>query len=97
MPQPVLGGATLVMFGTVAVAGIRVLASATLDRRDMLIIATSVGMGIGVSMVPEVLSQLPELVRNVLISPVAIGAITAILLSLFLPVESSADTQTSDV
>lgn len=38
-------------------------------------------------MVPEVLSQLPEAVRNVLISPVAIGAITAIILSLFLPEE----------
>jgi len=87
MPKPVLGGATLVMFGTVAVAGIRVLASARLDRRDMMIIAISIGMGLGVSMVPDVLSQLPELVRNVLISPVAMGAITAILLSLFLPEE----------
>lgn len=93
MPQPVLGGATLVMFGTVAVAGIKVLASAKLDRRDMLIIATSVGMGIGVSMVPEVLSQLPEFIRNVLISPVAIGAVTAISLSLFLP----EDTQDADI
>ena len=88
MPKPVLGGATLVMFGTVAVAGIRVLASAKLDRRDMMIISISIGMGIGVSMVPDILSQLPELVRNVLISPVAIGAITAILLSLFLPEEN---------
>lgn len=88
MPKPVLGGATLVMFGTVAVAGIRVLASAKLDRRDMMIISISIGMGIGVSMVPDVLSQLPELLRNVLISPVAIGAITAILLSLFLPEEN---------
>lgn len=93
MPQPVLGGATLVMFGTVAVAGIKVLASAKLDRRDMLIIATSVGIGIGVSMVPEVLSQLPDFIRNVLISPVAIGAITAIALSLFLP----EDTQDADI
>lgn len=93
MPQPVLGGATLVMFGTVAVAGIKVLASARLDRRDMLIIATSVGIGIGVSMVPEVLSQLPEALRNVLISPVAIGAITAIALSLFLPVEGHSDNE----
>lgn len=91
MPSSVLGGATLVMFGTVAVAGIRVLASARLDRRDMLIIATSIGLGIGVSMVPDALSQLPELVKNVLISPVATGAITAILLSLFLPVEVSSD------
>ncbi|WP_227429778.1 uracil-xanthine permease family protein [Psychrobacter sp. I-STPA6b] len=90
MPKPVLGGATLVMFGTVAVAGIRVLASAKLDRRDMMIISISIGMGIGVSMVPDILSQLPELMRNIFISPVAIGAITAILLSLFLPEDHSA-------
>jgi xanthine permease XanP len=89
MPKPVLGGATLVMFGTVAVAGIRVLASTQLDRRDMMIIAISIGMGLGVSMVPEVLSQLPELLRNVLMSPVAMGAIMAISLSLFLPEEKT--------
>lgn len=89
MPKSVLGGATLVMFGTVAVAGIRVLASAKLGRRDMMVIAISIGMGIGVSMVPDVLSQLPELLRNILVSPVAIGAITAIALSLFLPEDDS--------
>lgn len=89
MPKPVLGGATLVMFGTVAVAGIRVLASAKLDRRDMMIVSISVGLGIGVSMVPDVLSALPELVRNVFTSPVATGAIAAILLSLFLPEDNS--------
>lgn len=94
MPKPVLGGATLVMFGTVAVAGIRVLASARLDRRDMMIIAISIGMGIGVSMVPDVLSQLPELLRNILMSPVAMGAITAISLSLFLPEESASEVKT---
>jgi xanthine permease XanP len=85
MPKPVLGGATLIMFGTVAVAGIRVLSQANLDRRNMMIIAISVGMGIGVSTVPDVLQALPKTVANILSSPVAMGAITAILLSLVLP------------
>ena len=47
MPKPVLGGATLVMFGTVAAAGIRILAIAELDRRDLLIMAVSFGLAWG--------------------------------------------------
>ncbi|MBR9858614.1 MAG: purine permease [Gammaproteobacteria bacterium] len=85
MPKPVLGGATLIMFGTVAVAGIRVLSQANLDRRNMMIVAISVGMGIGVSTVPAVLQALPDMLENILKSPVAMGAITAIALSLILP------------
>lgn len=85
MPKPVLGGATLIMFGTVAVAGIRVLSHAHLDRRNMMIVAISVGLGIGVSTVPDVLQELPKTVANILSSPVAMGAISAILLSLVLP------------
>ena len=38
MPKPVLGGATLIMFGTVAIAGIKILAEAGLHRRNMLIV-----------------------------------------------------------
>ncbi|MBL1376687.1 uracil-xanthine permease family protein [Zobellella iuensis] len=91
MPKPVLGGATLIMFGTVAVAGIRVLSQANLDRRNMMIIAISVGMGIGVSTVPDVLQELPKTVSNILSSPVAMGAITAILLSLILPEQKGAE------
>ncbi|GAA3542271.1 nucleobase:cation symporter-2 family protein [Zobellella aerophila] len=85
MPKPVLGGATLIMFGTVAVAGIRVLSHAELDRRNMMIVAISVGLGIGVSTVPTVLQELPKTVANILSSPVATGAISAILLSIILP------------
>ncbi|OIN10282.1 nucleobase:cation symporter-2 family protein [Oceanisphaera psychrotolerans] len=101
MPKPVLGGATLIMFGTVAVAGIRVLSQANLDRRNMMIVAISVGMGIGVSTVPNVLQELPKTLANILSSPVAMGAITAILLSLILPEqahaeESDVDTRVTD-
>eukprot|EP01030_Chromulinospumella_sphaerica_P009095 gene9095-8906_t len=58
MPKPVLGGATLIMFGTVAVAGIKILAEAGLHRRNVLIVAISLGMGLGVAAVPEVLREL---------------------------------------
>ena len=48
MPKPVLGGATLVMFATIAVAGVKILTSEPIDRRKSLIIATSLGLGLGV-------------------------------------------------
>src|SRR3546814_11704306 len=85
MPKPVLGGATLIMFGTVAIAGIKILAEAGLHRRNMLIVSISLGLGLGVAGVPEVLSALPEVLKNLFGSPNTIGASTAILLNLFLP------------
>lgn len=87
MPKPVLGGATLIMFGTVAIAGIKILAEAGLNRRNMLIVAISLGLGLGVAAVPDVLSHLPEVLKNIFGSPITIGAFSAILLNLFLPRE----------
>jgi xanthine permease XanP len=87
MPKPVLGGAELVMFGTVAVAGIKILAEAGLHRRNMLIVAISLGMGLGVAAVPEVLRELPLALHNIFESPITVGALCAIVLNIFLPEE----------
>src|SRR5690606_25763156 len=87
MPKPVLGGATLIMVGTVAVAGIKILTEAGLHRRNMLIVSISLGLGLGVAAVPEALSQMPEMLRNIFGSPIAIGAFSAIALNIFLPDE----------
>jgi xanthine permease XanP len=87
MPKPVLGGAELVMFGTVAVAGIKILAEAGLHRRNMLIVAISLGMGLGVAAVPEVLRELPMALHNIFESPITVGALCAIVLNIFLPEE----------
>ena len=85
MPKPVLGGATLIMFGTVAVAGIKILAEAGLHRRNMLIAAISIGLGMGVAVVPEVLHSLPKVLHNIFESSITVGALAAILLNIFLP------------
>ncbi len=89
IPKPVLGGATLVMFGTVAAAGIKILANETLDRRNLLIMAASFGIGLGVTMTPDLLAQMPDLVRNVFGSAVTAGGLTAIILTLILPQEET--------
>jgi xanthine permease XanP len=85
VPEPVLGGAAMVMFGAVAAAGINILASVTLDRRALLIIAVSLALGLGVSQVPEFLAHMPAALRNVLESGVATGGICAVLMNWFLP------------
>lgn len=85
IPKSVLGGATLVMFATIAVGGIKILASEPIDRRKSLIIATSLGAGLGVLMVPDVLLELPNMLRNILSSSVTMAGFTAIIMSLILP------------
>jgi xanthine permease XanP len=85
IPKPVLGGATLVMFGSVAAAGVRILAQAPLDRRSMLIIATSLGVGLGIAAQPTLLHHLPLLVQNLFDSAITSGGLTAIVMCLLLP------------
>ncbi|SUD77793.1 nucleobase:cation symporter-2 family protein [Pseudomonas putida] len=85
VPEPVLGGAAMVMFGAVAASGINILASTRLDRRALLIIAVSLALGLGVAQVPEFLAHMPAAVRNVLESGVATGGICALVLNWFLP------------
>lgn len=85
VPQAVLGGAVMVMFGAVAASGINILAGVQLDRRALLIIAISLALGLGVAQVPEILEHLPELFRNIFSSGVATGGIAALLLNIILP------------
>lgn len=85
IPKPVLGGATLVMFGTVAAAGVKILSTEKLDRRKMLIMAAAFGIGLGVTLVPNVLEQMPKLVQNVFGSAITSGGLVAILLTWLIP------------
>ncbi|ABX18259.1 uracil-xanthine permease family protein [Burkholderia multivorans] len=85
VPEPVLGGAAMVMFGAVAASGINILAGIQLDRRALLIIAVSLALGLGVSQVPDILNSLPHALKNVLESGVATGGICALVMNWFLP------------
>ncbi|MBU3136355.1 purine permease [Clostridium gasigenes] len=84
MPQPVLGGVGIVMFGTVAAAGIKTLSKVTLNERNLLIIATSIGLGLGVTFRPEVISQLPEGLKMIFASGISTGTIVALILNVIL-------------
>lgn len=84
MPQPVLGGVGIVMFGTVAAAGIKTLSSVEINDRNLLIIATSIGLGLGVTFRPDFISQLPEGLKMVFSSGISTGTIVALVLNIIL-------------
>ena len=84
IPQPVLGGVGIVMFGTVAAAGIKTLSRVKLTDRNLLIIATSIALGLGVTSRPEVISQLPEGLQMIFASGISTGTIVALVLNLVL-------------
>ncbi len=85
IPNAVLGGATIIMFGTVAASGIRIIASSIIDRRGVLIMAISLGLGLGVAFRPEILGIFPSLVKQVFGSAITTGGLTAIFLNVVLP------------
>lgn len=85
VPKPVLGGATLVLFGTIAVAGIRILATQEMDRRKVYIMAISFGLGLGVTLVPDATQHMPDFLKQVIATPITLAGLSAILLSLLLP------------
>ena len=87
LPAAALGGATLIMFGMVAASGIRILARVAMNRRNSIILAISLGLGLGVTFVPEILQALPALLRSTLSSGIAIGGLSALLLNIALPGE----------
>lgn len=79
MPEPVLGGATLLMFGTVAAAGIRIISSQKINRKATLVMALSFSFGLSVELVPDILCQLPDTLRNIFSSGITTGGLTAII------------------
>lgn len=85
LPKPVVGGVTLLMFATVATAGIRILSTVDFTHRNIMIIATSLGLSMGIAFVPDVLSQTPQLFQNIFGSAVTMSGIVAITLDMILP------------
>jgi NCS2 family nucleobase:cation symporter-2 len=85
IPQPVLGGAGLMMFAMILTAGVQMLGKVEHDKRTGLIIAVSIGCGLAVSVRPELLAKLPSFVNEIFGSGISTGAIMAVLLNLVLP------------
>lgn len=87
MPEPVLGGATLLMFGTVAASGIKVIASQKLGRKEILVLAISLAGGLSVEFMPEILSGLPHTLRSIFSSGITTGGLLAIFSNLLIRIK----------
>lgn len=92
IPNSVIGGAMLVMAGTIAASGIRIIATHTINRRGVLIIAVSLGLGYGVLLAPDILQNFPSFFQAMLSSPITTGGLTALILNIVLPRELSKET-----
>lgn len=85
IPKPVLGGATVVLFASIAVAGIRILASQEMTLRRIYIMAVSFGLALGVTLVPDATQHLPTFMKQVFAAPITLAGLSAIILSLAIP------------
>lgn len=90
MPQPVLGGVGIIMFGLVAAQGIKTLATVRIGDRELLIISIAFALGIGVTVRPELLSHLPSALQMIFSSGISTGTLAALLLNLVLKDDQSA-------
>ena len=95
IPTSVFGGAVMLMFGTVAVAGFNILREVEMDNRAFIILAVSLSAGLGVTFLPEALEHFPAGVRSVMESGIATGSICALVLNLVMP--KARDTSESEL
>ncbi len=86
LPEAVLGGCTLMMFGTIVVSGIQMLGKCGYSQRNITIAALSLSVGIGFTQVPEIFGIFPQIVQTIFgENCVAVTFLVAIVLNLVLP------------
>ena len=89
IPQCVLGGATITVFSTIAMTGMKLIASENISPRNTTIVGLSAALGVGISQSSSALSQFPESITIIFgKTPVVIATIMAVLLNLLLPQEN---------
>ncbi len=86
MPNAVLGGAAIVLFGMIFAIGLRIVSrGAELTRRNLTIIASSIVLGVGVEIQSDALANLPSDVQILATSGIIVGGVTALVLNAVLP------------
>lgn len=88
LPEAVLGGCTLMMFGSIVVSGVQMIASCGYSTRNVTIASLALSIGIGFTQTPAIFKIFPDLVKNVFAENcVAVVFLVALLLNIFLPVD----------
>jgi xanthine permease len=86
LPDAVLGGCTIMMFGTIVISGIQMMGRCGYSQRNVTIAALSLSIGIGFTQVPELFSLFPAIIQNVFAQNcVAVVFVVAVILNLILP------------
>lgn len=86
LPSAVLGGCTIMMFGTIVVSGVQMIGKCGYTQRNITIVALSLSIGLGFTQCPEIFANFPSIVRSVFAENcVALVFVTAIILNLILP------------
>ncbi|HBB85541.1 MAG TPA: uracil permease, partial [Sulfitobacter sp.] len=91
IPIEVLGGGVIVMFGMVVAAGVSMLSDVNWNRRNMVIFAISLSIGLGLQLDPKAVQYLPDTLRVLMTSGLLPAALIAIVLNLLLPEQLSDD------
>lgn len=92
IPYPVLGGATITVFGMITMTGIQLLIKDELSARNMTIVGLALALSLGIAAVPSAIAQFPAMLQNVIGgAPIVVAALTAFVLNLVLPRTSLAD------
>ena len=85
MPISVLGGGVIVMFGMVVSAGINMLSDVQWNRRNMIILAMSLSIGLGIQAVPKSMQHLPDSFEMLMVSGLLPAAAISVILNLLIP------------
>jgi xanthine permease len=85
IPVPVLGGAMIPMFGMVVASGIKMLSRVDFNRNEnLLVVACSVGIGLGAAVVPATFEHLPQSLQLIAGNGIVLGSMSAIILNIIL-------------
>ncbi len=82
VPPPVIGALAMMLFGLVAVSGLRLILTEGLGQREALIVALSLGVGLGLPTQPGLLIGVPSVLRALLESGISAGGLTALALNI---------------
>lgn len=90
LPEAVLGGCTIMMFGNIVISGLQMLASCGFTQRNITIAALSLSIGLGFTQVPEIFSVFPDIIRTIFAENcVAVVFVVSILLNLVMPAQKA--------
>ena len=94
IPQAVLGGCTIMMFGCILVAGVQMLSRCGFSQRNMVIASLSLSVGLGFTQIPDIFNIFPDIIKTVFANnSVAVVFLLAVLLNLILPKETKEQIQ----